>query len=470
MMDGTYPSVAFSPDGRLVVVDSFAATRLYDISTGNEVATLISFEDGEWIVTTPSGYYNSSAKGDQYYDVKVDGKPYSISQLRESFYRPDLVKLALAGDSLSGFKKIADIKQPPAINIVDTPSSVTTDQVTVSLQVKDQGGGIGDVRLYRNGTAVVLEKTRNLQVTSNTAGGQVLHYNVSLVPGKNTIRAIAFNGDDTMQSSDATIDVDAKIAARKPALYAVVVGIQSFENRRLDLSYSVADAKLFADTLEAHGKRLYSAIHVHEFITPQETTKDALIAALTQAQKDVKPEDLFVFYVASHGTVDDGQYLLITSNVGSTNFTKLKQEALSQEQLKDLISNIAASKKLVVLDTCDAGKMGNALQVALLTRGLSDDAAMSILSRAVGSTILSAATSDQEALEGYKGHGLFTYVVAHGLEGDADENHDGYVKTLELADYVDSTVPELAMDVFKYKQFPIVSPSGEGFPLAKVNP
>ncbi|OIR17232.1 caspase domain protein [mine drainage metagenome] len=462
------PFISVSPDGRVAVTNSLAAARIYNIENGKEVATLIGFADGEWLITTPSGYYNSSAKGDQYLDVRVGGKPYSVSQLRESFYRPDLVKLALAGNTLDGYRKVADIKQPPAISIVDTPASVTTDQVTLSLQVKDQGGGMGDVRLYRNGTAVVLEKTRNLQAVSNSADGQVLHYTVSLELGKNTIKAIVFNGDNTMQSSSATIDIDAKIAARKPALYAVVVGIQNFLNPRLDLSYSVADAKLFADTLEQHGKGLYSDIRVKKLLTQAETSKEAIVAALAEARKEVKPEDLFVFYVASHGTIDDGQYLLITSNVGSTNYTKLKQEALSQDKLKDMISNISASKKLVVLDTCDAGKMGDALQVALLTRGMSDDTAMNILSRAVGSTILSAATSDQEAVEGYKGHGLFTYVVSQGLAGEADANHDGFVKTLELADYVDSTVPELAMDVFKHRQYPIVSPTGEGFPLVKV--
>ena len=462
------PSASFSPDGKTVAVSSLATTRIFDVSTGEEVATLIGFEDGEWLITTPSGYYNSSAKGDQYLDVKVDGKPYSISQLRESFYRPDLVKLALAGNTLQGYKKIADIKQPPAISIVDTPASVTADQVTVSIQIKDQGGGIGQVRLYRNGTAVVLEKTRNLQIASSSDGGRILHYTVSLEPGRNAIRAIAFNSDNSMQSTDATIDIDAKIAARQPALYAVVVGIQDFMNPRLNLSYSVADARLFADTLEQHGRGLYSAVHIQRLLKPEETTKAALINALMQARKNVKPEDLFVFYVASHGTVDDGQYLLITSNVGSTNYRKLKQDALSQDSLKDLISNISASKKLVVLDTCDAGKLGDALQVALLTRGMSDDTAMNILSRAVGSTILSAATSDQEAVEGYKGHGLFTYVVADGLSGAADENRDGFVKTLELADYVDSKVPELALSVFNHRQYPIVSPTGEGFPLTRV--
>ena len=76
------------------------------------------------------------------------------------------------------------------------------------------------------------------------------------------------------------------------------------------------------------------------------------------------------------------------------------------------------TKKLIVLDTCNAGKVGEAIQVAVLTRGLNEDAALKLLSRAVGSTIFSASSSVQEALErATKGHGLFTYVVAEGLKG-----------------------------------------------------
>lgn len=459
---------AFSPNGKVVAITSAASTRLLDVETGDEIAAMIAFDDGEWLITTPNGYYSSSEKGDQYLDVSVAGKPFSTSQLRESFFRPDLVKVALLGGSLKDYRKIEDIKQPPIIAIIDTPTSVSNDQITVSLQVKDQGGGIGDVRLYRNGTAVVLEKTRNLQVDSTAQGGQVLRYTVSLEAGKNSIRAVAFNGDNSMQSTDATVEIQASFASRPPALYAVVVGIKDYVNPRLALTYPVADAELFAATLESKGKGLFDSIQMHRLLKPEETTNAAITTALRQAQKDVRPEDLFVFYVASHGTVDDGQYFLITSNVGSTSTARLKQDALSQDALKEMISNIPASKKLVVLDTCNAGKMGDALQMAMLTRGMSEDTAMKVLSRAVGSTILSAASSVQEALEGYKNHGLFTWVVVEGLNGAADADKDGFVKTLELADYVDNQVPELAERVFNHKQFPIVSPTGQGFPLVRV--
>lgn len=107
--------------------------------------------------------------------------------------------------------------------------------------------------------------------------------------------------------------------------------------------------------------------------------------------------------------------------------------------MKELVANIPSTKKLIVIDTCNAGQLGQAMQTALLTRGMSEDTAMKVLSRAVGSTILSASTSVQEALEGYQGHGLFTWALVQGLQGKADKGKTGYVRTTDLAAYVELT-------------------------------
>jgi WD40 repeat protein len=468
VMNNFFAAVDISPNGKVGMITTPASIQTFELATGKELAKFIGFEDGEWLITTPTGYYSASEKGDEYLDVRVSGKAYSIAQLRESFLRPDLVKLAMSGSTLKEFRTIADVKQPPAINIVEKSGATSQEQITVSIGLRDQGGGIGDVRLYRNGTTVLLEKTRSQSGPATGQADLVFPFQIALEPGKNVIRAIAFNADNSMQSADAIIEILANFPQRPPALHAVVVGIKDYANPRLALTYPVADAELFATTLEDKAKSLFRSVNIRRLTTPAQTTKDAVVSALVQAQKDVRPEDLFVFYVASHGTVDDGGYFLITSNVGSTSTARLKQDALTQETLKELISNIPASKKLVVFDTCNAGKMGDVLQAAILTRGLSDDTAMKILSRAVGSTILSAASSVQEALEGYMGHGLFTWVVVEGLKGAADADKDGFVKTLELAEYVDSQVPEIAERLYKHKQFPIVSPSGQGFPIVRV--
>jgi len=462
------PSGEFSPDGRSVVVTSLSSARLHDVSTGDELATMISFEDGEWLVTTPSGYYNASEKGDQYLDVTVGGKPYSISQLRESFYRPDLVKVALSGRALTGVRKVAEIKPPPSVAIVETPASVSSEEVTVKVRVAEQGGGIGDIRLYLNDSAIVLDRSRNQAAATAPGGTQVFSYKVRLVAGTNRLRAIAFNADNSMQSANANHAIEASIAAARPSLHAIVIGINDYEDPRLALRYPVADAQLVAATLRQQLPGLFESVNIVELTSRPQTTREAITKVLQDMSRRVRPDDLFVFFVASHGTVDDGEYFLITSNVGATSTHILKRTALSQEDLKSLIANIPATKKLVVIDTCNAGKLGEVIQMAMLTRGMNEETALKILSRAVGSTIISASTSLQQAVEGYKGHGLFTWVVVEGLRGAADGDKDGYVKTHELVNFVDDKVPALAEQVFRHKQYPTTTLSGQGFPVVRV--
>ena len=461
-------SAKFFPNGKYVISAGDASTRIWDVSTGEEVASMIAFEDGEWIITTANGYYNSSPKGDQYLQVNVGGKDYSIEQLRESFYRPDLVQLALSGGSLGELKKIADIKPPPVVSIVDTPKSVDISDAVITLKISDAGGGVGDIRLYLNGSAVVLDSTRAVKIIASNQNEVYKKYKLKLSSGLNSIRAIAFNADNTMQSTDTIYEITASFKSiGKPSLYALVIGINEYKNPKLQLNYAVADAVLFASTLKAGASDLFEKVEVKMLSSKEETTRENILTELN-AMRSLNPDDLFVLYVASHGTVDDGEYFLITSNVGSTRTEKLKTDAIGQSVFKELIGNIPATKKLIIIDTCNAGALGEAIQVAMLTRGMSEDTAMKILSRAVGSTILSASTSIQEALEGYQGHGLFTYVLVEGLKGKADKGNTGYVRTTELADYVDNEVPIMAENLFKKAQYPTISISGQAFPIGKV--
>jgi uncharacterized caspase-like protein len=186
---------------------------------------------------------------------------------------------------------------------------------------------------------------------------------------------------------------------------------------------------------------------------------------LNDMRTAANPGDLFVFYVASHGLTDDGEYYLITSNVGSASTDHLKTDAVSKEELTALVANIPATKKLMIIDTCHAEALGNALQAGLMTRGLDEVTALKILSRAVGTTVLAASTSTQEALEGYKDHGLFSYVLAQGLMGKGEVDKNGIVNTLALAHYVDDQVPTLAQSQFNHPQYPTVETNGQAFPL-----
>lgn len=143
-------------------------------------------------------------------------------------------------------------------------------------------------------------------------------------------------------------------------------------------------------------------------------------------------------------------------------------EAISRQQLAGLLANVPAAKKLVIIDTCHAQPVGDALQQALQSGGMSDSTATTILSRGIGLTVLAAATTDQEALEGYQDHGLFTRVLADGLTSDDDADKNGIVSTFLLAHYVGAEVPPLASNLYQHDQTPTVQISGREFPITKV--
>ena len=458
-------SVTFSPDGQTLISASYDLTvRLWDVATGAEKAELYGFSDGEWIAMTPEGYFaSSSAAAEDRLEVRVGDRIFGIGNYREKFYRPELVRLALGGQKLAGFADLGSVKLAPTVQLVDLPQATTTPRATVRVRISDGGGGIGRVRLFLNGAAVLQDDT-----ASAAAGGTAVtrSYAIRLTRGRDEIKAVAFNADGSMQSNPAAGVIDADIPD-PPTLHAIVVGIQSFKNKDFNLKFPVADAQLFADTLRQYSAPIFGKLDIKLLTTPAQTSRDAITQALKALQATAGPDDLFVFYVASHGVVDRGEYFLVTSNVDSVD--KLESEAISKEDLTGLLANIPAPKKLLIIDTCHSEALGDAMQLARLSHGMDNDTAVTLIGRSIGLAVLTASTTDQEALEGYKNHGLLTYIVSAGLAGEADVYKAGVVNTDDITGYVRHSLPKLAQDVFKSEQHPTAETNGEEFAVTKVS-
>ncbi|MCL4457356.1 MAG: caspase family protein [Nitrospirae bacterium] len=452
--------------------------RIYEKTTNKELAQFISFTDGEWIVITPEGYFNASPNGAKHLNVRVGNKVYGVDQFYSKFYRPELVKLALAGKEIPKGEMLTDIasqKPAPAVEILSPRSGITVseDMIKITVKLKDNGGGIGDVSIYLNGSQIAND-TRGVVIKGKEFSSEkALDFNISLMEGNNDIKIIAFNKEGSMESIPAILSVFSKVVLQKPNLYAIVVGINEYKNKNISLNYAVSDAKAFTETLKATAKTLFENINAMLLISSDETTKESIQKAFEEIRTRVKPNDLFVFYNASHGVIDivedQEQYYLLTSNVLSFSSRQIGRDAMSQKELIQLIGAIPAQKKLIILDTCHAGKAGKEITVALLqqTRGLTESTAIKLLQRAIGSTVFSASSDTQQALEGYKGHGLFTYVLNEGMQGGADMNKDGFIKVNELADYVEERVITLSEQVFKRQQTPTTQ-IGVNFPIGKV--
>ncbi len=160
-------------------------------------------------------------------------------------------------------------------------------------------------------------------------------------------------------------------------------------------------------------------------------------------QNKSKTSDVFILYLAGHGITLDGRYHYLPVDFRYRNQDSVRQKAINQDHLQQWLSQVPARKSLILLDTCNSGSF---VQAQAVTRGLEEKVAIEKLTRATGRATIAASSDSQVALEGYEGHGVFTYVLINALK-DADGNYgnrDGLTITMEIANYVDEQVPDIA--------------------------
>ena len=121
-----------------------------------------------------------------------------------------------------------------------------------------------------------------------------------------------------------------------------------------------------------------------------------------------------------------------------------------------------AKKAAVLLDTCDAGAFSGANM-----RGLLEKTSVYKLVHATGRATIMASSDHQAAMEGYKGHGVFTWALLEAISGAADikGNKNREITINEVADFVMDEVPKITMDQWHYEPFPMQNLSGNSFPL-----
>jgi uncharacterized caspase-like protein len=166
-----------------------------------------------------------------------------------------------------------------------------------------------------------------------------------------------------------------------------------------------------------------------------------------------------VFFLAGHGKTVDGRYYFVPQDFrleGERTNANLNRailvQGIAQEQWQRWFAAIAAKRSVILFDTCESGTLtGEGGETQALERGAASDR----LVQATGRTILTASSGDTDALEGYRGHGLFTYHLLEALER-ADGDGNGTIDVAELAAYVHAQVSALSEKVFRRRQVPQV--------------
>ncbi len=232
-------------------------------------------------------------------------------------------------------------------------------------------------------------------------------------------------------------------------MFAVVIGISQYDHFGSSISnlkYADRDAKSFLEFLKTPAGGGVTDDAVTLLLNEQATTaniRHALFTFLTAAQ----PQDTVVIYIAGHGAPDPHDPRNLYLITADTKPDDMGGTAFPMWQMQDVFERVLkANKVITVADTChsygfsgaraeDAGAKGSNLINQYMERYASKG------QRAV-ITASDISESSYEDAQWGDGHGVFTYFLLRGLNGEADKNHDGVVTAGELFGYLQNEVPK----------------------------
>ncbi len=491
-------AVNLTRDGRFVVAALGDGTiHWFNLNDSSEAMALFITADNRWIAWTPEGYFDYSSdivQRPQETSLKRGLRPvmnpqmtasrligYHINrghkatpefilseQIQRNFYRPDLVyqKFQALSGSLKNsgnedVKKVLSNYFPPVLkslawcdqekcNDIDITKRQTLNvnypEIKLRYELSDQGSGIGDVVLKRNGAAVA---TRGLRV-SHSGNKQATHEQKLLLElGDNPISFTVFDENKFVQSKEdysLTFHYDG-LSKTKPSLYILSIGINSYQSTEINkLVNAVNDANGINSLMQNqhdHFKEIISKVLIENQAT-RKNIEDNLKFIATNA----KPDDRVVIFLAGHGVVIDGHYYFLPYEIESSKNDEIQAKALSDAAISDLISNISTLQVAVLIDSCFAGSLANS---DIVTQRYQDATWTNSLGQNTGRFFLAGSANNQEALDGIDGHGVFTSVLIDALKGKADlelrGNKNNRVDVVELSEYAKQYVPEEARKI-----------------------
>jgi hypothetical protein len=217
---------------------------------------------------------------------------------------------------------------------------------------------------------------------------------------------------------------------------ALIVGISDYERTDAPAIYADKDAEYFHDY--ASLKLGIPDSNITTMVNDKAEQGDVILAVKDWMRRLSKPgkTDVYVFF-AGHGLAsDDGEQMYLLPFDGRPRL--LDKTAILREELFNDIASANPRSVTVFLDTCYSGTTrGTDMLIA------SRPIALKALKQSLPDnfTVLTAAAGDQTAkpLEEAK-HGMFSYFLMKGMEGDADTNQDNQITAGELHAYVQENV------------------------------
>jgi len=447
--------VCISPDRRYGLSASADGTvRMWSLSSGQCMAILMPIswiERGrytadrritrsEWVVVTPSGYFDASPGGAEQ-AFFVDGlEVISLKQLADVFYKPKLLKRLLDGEQFSEGLDVSSIAYPPAVSI--RIGEAASDTAELVIEAEDRGGGVEDLAVFRN-NRIIRTEVETEPVSPDTVRAVC---RVPLVPGNNTLYAMAYSRDRIKSFSDRLTVRTGGTNETERELYLLAVGIDDYGSpeaaggqkglmpkpaddggtdggsqdsgkqdggtgtRFADLRLAVKDAADFLARYQEVHPDEFTAVHT-TLLVNEEAEKPEILAALDDLAGRADSNDRVVVYFSGHGYAMPRRYGKLRVNTyyyvphDYRSFERLAETGLSSLELMDRLSVIAAEQIFLLFDTCQSGGAEESFANDMF-------GSLRLFGEDTGMFIMASSAASESSLElGSLDNGLFTHAL-----------------------------------------------------------
>ncbi len=462
--------IFISHDDKYIFCATGNSLQIWDYFRKKLILTLyILNNSGDWLAYTPYGRFDGTEEGIKMLHY-VDGMEIiPLESLYEKFYTPNLMARVLSGEEFAPVEvKIQDLKPKPDVQILNPQNNHTaaSNQITVSVQVTDMGGGIDEILLYHNGK-LVQTTNRGFKPVETSNDKKTKVFTLTIANGTNTIRATAFNNQRTEAIPDEIIVNYTGATVSKSNLHVLIIGIDNYKNPQYKLNYATADALAFKSEIEKGSKDIFGTVNI-TYLSDANTSKSAINSTFGTLTSTVRQNDVFLMYYAGHGVMsveNKPQFYIapydVTQLYGDNKM--LQDKAVSAEELRMFSMSLKAQKQLYIFDACQSGGMTE----MLAARGAAEEKAIALLARSTGTYWFTASGSEQFATEfAQLGHGVYTYALLQGLQGQADSgSKDKQITVQELDVFIKNRVPELSEKHKGQAQYPKSYGGGDDFPV-----
>lgn len=374
------PTVVVPEPGCILLprsIQTYEMIKIGSDATVEKVADLHFSPGRGYAVVLPDGRFAGTPGCEYFLEYNTPQGSFDMSLFAVRFNRPGEVLEALGGNP-------ADIKalkmatqrwlgknfgevssQLPAMPVATllTPIESEYEQATQLLDFELQASpkvAITGLHVFVDGVRVAQSYDNTLCVRPGCK--QRVQVSVPLSDGQNNVQIYP---EDSMGTPGKSITFCSLYnTTESPRLYLVSLGVSDYANDELDLQYAAKDAR---DIAAAVKECSYLEPRILN-LTDDEVADAGVLEKVRAFLADSRPDDTIIFYIAGHGMLDERlEYYYAPHRFDVDN---IKQTGISMNAITACLQSTASQNRLLLLDTCHSGSVGEAEMDQLAASGV----------------------------------------------------------------------------------------------------